>query len=209
MNDYSLDKYEKKDFILNFEEDGDTLNVNLANGEDYPVPNTKENRDKLLRAMEKQVNDSWHYENKKNKEKKKAKNWIIYDSIFLAFNLINSFFNPVALTFVGVGCFAVALIGNIFSYRYAKECLKELDKNQIFLRNKKQINEFLARGKEEEKTLNPVSKNEDTLTINDVHSMSYEDVTKIINDITRDEKFGIDRPKVLTKRYIGIKNENR
>ena len=38
--------------------------------------------------------------------------------------------------------------------------------------------------------------------------MSYEDITKIINDINRDEKFGIDRPKVLTKRYIGMKNEN-
>ena len=68
-------------------------------------------------------------------------------------------------------------------------------------RNKKQINEYLNRGNENEKTLNPVQK-EDVLNINDVHSMSYGEVKKIIDDYNRDEKFGIDRPKVLTKNYI-------
>lgn len=208
MNDYCLEKCEKKDFILNFEEDGDTIKVNLANGEDYPVPNTKENKDNLLRVMEIQVNNSWYYEDKNKKKKKSAKNSIIYNAILLPINLVISFLNPTVLTFVAIGCFSLGLICNVLSYRYAKKCLEELNKNQIFLRNKKQINEYLARGKEEEKTLNPVNKNEDTLNINDVHSMSYEDITKIINDINRDEKFGIDRPKVLTKRYIGMKNEN-
>lgn len=203
MYDYSLDKYEKKDFILNFEEDGETIKVNLASGEDYPVPNTKENKDKLLQAMEEQVENSWGYENKKRKDKKHARNWMIYDGAFIAINLVVTLLNPSVLTTVAICCFTIALMGNALSYHFAKEALKELDKNQIFLRNKKQINEYLNRGNEEvkEKTLNPIEK-EDALTINDVHSMTYDDVSKIINDINRDEKFGIDRPKVLTKNYI-------
>lgn len=51
---------EKKNFILNFEEDG----------EDYPVPNTKENKDNLLKAMEEQIDNAWRYEAKKKKDKK-------------------------------------------------------------------------------------------------------------------------------------------
>ena len=204
MFDYSLDKYEKKDFILNFEEDGDIIKVNLANGEDYTVPNTKENRDKLLSTMEYQVENSWAYESKKKKERKNARNWMIYDGAFLALNLVTIFLNPSVLTTVAICCFAIAIVGNALSYHFIGEALKELDKNQIFLRNKNQINEYLKRGNEEikDKTLNPVEKDEDALTINDVHSMTHEDVSKIINDINRDEKFGIDRPKVLTKNYI-------
>ena len=201
MFDYSLDKYEKKDFILNFEEDGDIIKVNLANGEDYTVPNTKENRDKLLSTMEYQVENSWAYESKKKKERKNARNWMIYDGAFLALNLVIIFLNPSVLTTVAICCFAIAIVGNALSYHFIGEALKELDKNQIFLRNKKQINEYLNRGNENEKTLNPVQK-EDVLNINDVHSMSYGEVKKIIDDYNRDEKFGIDRQKVLTKNYI-------
>ena len=209
MFDYSLDKYEKKEFILNFEEDGETIKVNLASGEDYTVPNTKENKDKLLSVMEHQVYNSWNYENKKKKDKRSARNWMIYDGAFLAVNLIVCILNPSVLTAVAIGCFTIALVGNAMSYHFTNEALKELDKNQVFLRNKKEINDYLKRGNEEEKTLNPVKSDEDVININDVHSMSFDDVNRILNDINRDERFGIDRPKVLTKRYIGIKNENR
>lgn len=201
MFDYSLDKYEKKDFILNFVEDGDVVKVNLANGEDYTVPNTKENRDKLLSTMEYQVENSWAYESKKKKERKNARNWMIYDGAFLGFNIAMLFISSSIFTTVAICCFTIALVGNFLSYHFTGEALKELEKNQVFLRNKKQINEYLNRGNENEKTLNPVQK-EDVLNINDVHSMSYGEVKKIIDDYNRDEKFGIDRPKVLTKNYI-------
>ena len=44
------------------------------------------------------------------------------------------------------------------SYHFTNEALKELDKNQVFLRNKKEINDYLKRGNEEEKTLNENSR---------------------------------------------------
>ena len=47
MLDYAYSKNEKKDFILYYEDKGENLQVYLANGDEYPVPNTLEN-EKLI-----------------------------------------------------------------------------------------------------------------------------------------------------------------
>lgn len=206
MLDYSLDKDTAKNFILFFEEDGDNIKVNLASGEDYPVPNTEENKKHLLEVMEQQVDNAWRFESKQQKEKKSAKNWLIYDGAFLLFNAIMMIVNPSLLTGIAIGCFVIAGTGNLLRYKNCNKNLKDLEKHEVFLRNNKRINEYLNRGNEEikDKTLNPVKKEETNtiLNINDIHNMSYENVTRILSDIDRDEKFGIARPKVLSKKYL-------
>lgn len=79
MFDYSMDEYESKNFILFFEENGKNIKVNFANGDKRQIPNTKENKEQLLDATEEQVKYGWRYKEKKQKEKKHARNWIIYD----------------------------------------------------------------------------------------------------------------------------------
>ena len=72
-------------------------------------------------------------------------------------------------------------------------------------------NEYLNRGNENvnEDTINPVKEEtKPILTINNIHQLDYKDVDKIVSDIDRDEYFGIDRPKVLTKSYIPSKKKN-
>ena len=75
MLDYAYSKNEKKDFILYYEDKGENLQVYLANGDEYPVPNTLENENKLLKQMEEQVKDVWEFKAKKEKEKKSNLFW--------------------------------------------------------------------------------------------------------------------------------------
>ena len=212
MLDYSLNKNMAKDFILFFEEDGDNIKVYLASGEDYPVPNSEENKQHLLEVMEQQVNNAWQFESKQEKEKENNRNWLIFDGIFLVLNTIMMLVNPALSTGIAIGCFLIAGTGNILRYRDCNRNLKDLEKHEMFLRNNKKINEYLSRGNEEikDETLNPVEKDYTNkfLDINDIHNMSHENILKILSDINRDEKFGIDRPKVLTKRYIPSPKKN-
>jgi ADP-ribose pyrophosphatase YjhB (NUDIX family) len=71
-----------------------------------------------------------------------------------------------------------------------------------FFLNMEHINHyFICEVKEE--TMVPVKEEKtDILNINDVHDMTYDDVSKIVTDIKRDKELGIDRPKVLIKQYL-------
>lgn len=212
MLDYTTDKEEKKRFILYYEENGDTLNVHLADGEEYPVPNTKENEEKLLEQMEEQVEDVWSFKNKRQKAKKAALGWTIYDLVFLTLNTVFMITNPGVVTGVCIGLFILCGAMNIASYKINKKVLEDVKKHELFLRNKTRINEFLERGNEEvkEDTINPVKvEKKPILTINDVNHLEYEDINRIVSDIDRDEKFGIDRPKVLTMRYLPTKKNSK
>ena len=211
MLDYAYSKNGKKDFILYYEDKGENLQVYLANGDEYPVPNTLENENKLLKQMEEQVKDVWEFKAKKEKEKKSNLFWTIYDLVFLALNTVFIITNPSVFTGVCIGLFILCGSVNIAGYKNKKKILKDIEKNQLFMNNKKRINDFLERGNEEirEDTINPVIvEKKPALTINDVHHLEYEDINRIVSDIDRDEKFGIDRPKVLTKRYIPSQKKN-
>ena len=210
MFDYSIDKDEKKSFILNYEIVGENIKVNCASGGDYYVPNTKENEQHLIKKMEEQVSDSWGFKNKQEKRKKSAIGWLIYDACFLVFNTIMMFINPTVLTGVCIGLFLVAGYAQIPILKDVKTTLKDLEKNKLFLENKKAINSFLDKGNLDvlEDTMVPtLDKQEDIITINDVHDMGYDEVDKIVTDIRRDQELGINRPKVLVKNYLPNKNK--
>lgn len=205
MLDYSLDKEQAKNFILNYEKDGENIKVNYANGDEYFVPNTKENEKKLLDRMENQIYHAQSFEPKI----KYYRNWLIYDIFFLAWNTTILILNPTALTGICVGVFLLAGIFNSYSYANCKKKLNDLEKNELFLKNKKSINEYLSKGNEHhnEKAMNLVEEEKkEPLNVNDVHNMSYKDIDRILTDIDRDNTFGIDRPKVLAKRYINANN---
>lgn len=212
MLDYAYSKDERKDFILYYEDKGENLQVYLANGDDYPVPNTLENENKLLSQMEEQVKDVWSFKSKKEKAKKSNLFWAIYDLVFLTINTVFMITNPGVVTGVCIGLFILCGAVNVAGYKNNKRILEDINKNQLFINNKKRINEFLERGNEEikEDTINPVKvEKKPILTINDVHHLEYEDVNRIVSDINRDEKFGIDRPKVLTMRYLPAKKNSK
>lgn len=212
MLNYTDNKDSSKSFILYYEEQGDNLQVYLADGEDYPVPNTKENEASLIRQMEEQVEDVWSFKNKKQKAKKSTLFWAIYDAVFCVINTAIMIASPGILTGVCLGLLAFAGVVHTISYKSNKKILEDIKKNELFMRNKTRINEFLERGNEEvkEETNNPVKvESKPALTINDVHHLEYKDIDRIVSDINRDEQFGIDRPKVLAMRYLPNKKNSK
>lgn len=123
MLDYSTDKLEEKNFILFYEEDGDNFKVHCANGYNYSVPNDKENEEKLLEQMEKQIEHSDSFYDKKEKERKHAIYWLIYDSVFLLFDTIMMIVNPSVWVGLAIGCFIIGTIGNSLAY---SSCINSL-----------------------------------------------------------------------------------
>ena len=206
MLDYGVDKDTAKNFILNFYEDGDSIKINFANGDkDYTVDNTKENRDKLLEQMKNQF-DYYHYDSKLEKKKKNSIFWLIYDIIFLGVNVSMMFIGPTVWNIVASSFFVLGGACQIYELASTKKKLKDLEKHKLFIHNEQRINEYLNKGNEEvnERTINIVKSDEkdSVLNINDVHDMELDDVKKILDDIDRDERLNIDRPKVLQKKYI-------
>lgn len=55
MKDYSLNEEERKNFILNYTKEEETITVNFADGSDYTIPNTESNENKLEGKMIEQV----------------------------------------------------------------------------------------------------------------------------------------------------------
>lgn len=47
MKDYSLNEEERKNFILNYTKEEETITVNFADGSNYTIPNTESNENKL------------------------------------------------------------------------------------------------------------------------------------------------------------------
>lgn len=205
MLDYALDKEEKKTFVLSYKPMGENLKVNVASGDDYSVPNTKEHEKKLLTKMEEQADDPWQFVNKQEKRKKSAIGWLIYDAAFIAINTVMMCLNPSILTGVCIGLFLLAGSAQVVVLKDVRTKLDDVKKHELFLRHKDSINEFLEKGNSDvnEDTMVPVKEEkDDILTINDIHDMTYDDVDKIITDIQRDRCLGIDRPKVLIKQYL-------
>ena len=58
MKDYSLNEEERKNFILNYTKEEETITVNFADGSNYTIPNTENNEDKLEGKMIEQVANS-------------------------------------------------------------------------------------------------------------------------------------------------------
>ena len=205
MLDYSLDKEKAKMFILNYEIMEDSIKVNLASGDDYFVPKTKEHELSIIKQMEKQVNDAWQFEEKQKKRRKSSLRWFSYDCAFVVFNAIVLCFGYSTMTLALCGIF-VGLAGTeLLIHRDAKRKLADIKKHEYFLKMKNLINSYLEKGNVEikENTVVPVkSEEKDIITINDVHNMSYSDLDKIVNDMNRDTVLGIDRPKVMLKQYL-------
>jgi len=216
MLNYSLDKEGSKNFILYFEENEDNIEVKLADESPYPpVPNTKENKNNLINKMENQVRYCYEFEEKTEKRKKRSKFGIFYDFFFVCLNIVALLIKPEPsiLSLCLAGWFTVSGALHTYFFIDAKKALDDLKKNRLFLSNKNEINEYLNKGNEKviEDSKEPVKVEsaEDILTINDVHNMTLEEVDQIITDIGRDKSFGIERPKVLAKRYTNFKNNDQ
>ena len=144
MKDYSLNLEDSKTFVLNYTVKDNQITVNLANGENYVILYTAENKVKLLKRMKTQVLQSDEFMSKQEKRFSKSWKWAICGVSMLALNVIALASGTSAVP-IGSGMCAswfVFDIGyRIYSMIDSKRNIKDINKNKMLLNNEERLNE--------------------------------------------------------------------
>ena len=201
MKDYSLNEEERKNFILNYTKEEETITVNFADGSNYTIPNTESNENKLEGKMIEQVANS---KERKHKAISSTGIAIVIIFLFTAASLNGAYWlgnmpqiNEIAL---GLGIAAVVNIP-----MFAK---RDIEKNKFFVKNQEVIN----RGLNNTNVLvNSNVPEKEIITINDMdYSYKYNELKQIVANTERQETFSFDtfsendveqeKPKVRSRR---------
>ena len=194
MKDYSIYKEEARRFILRYEIKSDKIIAELASGEDYVIPYTKENEIKVLEKMEEQVlyADKFLKSNKQTKE-----SYLKLGAIELLFSIMCIMMDN-EIMHTGMGMFSLT---SILIAARAKIKSDDYNKSKAFLDNK----ELFTKEYMSENVLNGLSiltksllEGKETLTINDIDRISCRDLRKLLSNLRREREFGFDKVKSIT-----------
>lgn len=206
MKDYSLNQEEKSKFILNYKADNNKIHINFANGDKVIIPYTKENEEKILDVMERQVRLS-------DTKLRNVKNEFLSAAVFGVLGLLLSLVILLGstlgvLTISGKYFFlfnlslGLMLVDGTLLVQTKKE-INDIKKNKYFLEHERTLND---RVKDNEnmlyKTHNVTKKqvkntkeDEVVFTINSVDNIPFSDLEQIMANIQREDTFEFDYPK--------------
>ena len=209
MKDYSLNEEERKNFILNYTKEEETIIVNFADGSSYTIPNTESNENKLEGKMIDQVANS---KERKHKAIKSTGIAVILMLLVFAASIsgVHYLGNLSALKTIayGLGIAAVVNIPMFVKIIKNNSLLRDIEKNKFFVKNQEVIN----RGLNNTNVLvNSNVPEKEIITINDMdYSYKYNELKQIVANTERQETFSFDtfpendveqeKPKVRTKR---------
>lgn len=206
MKDYSLNDEERKNFVLNYTKEEETITANFADGSSYTVPNTENNENKIEGKMIEQVVSS------KGKEKKlvnsNTANILLICVVTIASIVgVLSIKNIPTIKAIAFAIGAATTLNMPMLIKLAKNnsILKDIQKNRYFVNNQEVIN----RGITNTNVLANSNTKEEVITINDIdYSYSYDELKQIVENTERQEQFDFDtfskeevsKPKTKTRR---------
>lgn len=207
MKDYSLNDEERKNFVLNYTKEEETITANFADGSSYTVPNTENNENKIEGKMIEQVVSS------KGKEKKlvnsNTANILLICVVTIASIVgVLSIKNIPTIKAIAFAIGAATTLNMPMLIKLAKNnsILKDIQKNRYFVNNQEVIN----RGITNTNVLANSNTKEEIITINDIdYSYSYDELKQIVENTERQEQFDFDtfskeevssKPKTKTRR---------
>ena len=195
MKDYStFDNY--KEFILSYKIVDNKIIVKLASGDDYIIPNTKENENKIIHKMETQI---------MNIKLKSIDNWdkliAIFQPLILPLAILNlihygGWFYIVILAIVATN----AIYYPIKWIHYNKKA-KDLEKLKIFLDNKTELNDIIKKNnnmliglssKVKKEIELQESMNNQPINVNNIDNYSLNDLKMLRENLRRISSFGFD-----------------
>lgn len=215
MKDYTINKEDKKMFILSYKIKDKNIIAKLATGEKYIIPYTKENEEKILERMIEQITKYPSF------EKKAAIDYCI--TTILAFiigvatiligrnDLPQLFANPTIKTIIAsiptfvAGTITTIAVGLSVT---AKNILKDFRKNKLYLDNEEDLNNKVKESQnilsnvtnKTKRMVNTTPENKPVFNINKIDKVSLEDLKQILENIKRDEEFAFDyEPKKLKR----------
>lgn len=207
MKDYSLNDEERKNFVLNYTKEEETITANFADGSSYTVPNTENNENKIEGKMIEQVVSS------KGKEKKlvnsNTANILLICVVTIASIVgVLSIKNIPTIKAIAFAIGAATTLNMPMLIKLAKNnsILKDIQKNRYFVKNQEVIN----RGITNTNVLANSNTKEEVITINDIdYSYNYDELKQIVENTERQEQFDFDtfakeevanKPKKKTRR---------
>lgn len=207
MKDYSLNDEERKNFVLNYTKEEETITANFADGSSYTVPNTENNENKIEGKMIEQVVSS------KGKEKKlvnsNTANILLICVVTIASIVgVLSIKNIPTIKAIAFAIGAATTLNMPMLIKLAKNnsILKDIQKNRYFVNNQEVIN----RGITNTNVLANSNTKEEIITINDIdYSYNYDELKQIVENTERQEQFDFDtfskeevssKPKTKTRR---------
>ena len=221
MKDYSLNKEERRDFVLNYDvtRNGEII-VNFAEGGSIALPYNEQNEQILITKMEEQVRKASQSEEKYKKRKDKYLKLFklmlgsvgISTIIILASQIffVDTIF-AIILAFSGI--YGVSFLANCVSIN---KILEDLEKNKRFLEVKDIVNNSVKNDKNalvnvSNYTKRIVKNNMDVdrplFDINSFNYVDYEDIEQIVENVERNLRFGfvydeeeIIQPRIRTRR---------
>lgn len=198
MKDYSNGAM--PEFILNYKIEGNNIIINHADGSVSTVEYTKENEDKMLKDLRRQIN---LYHQSKETCEWQMKNFKNIFLVLLLALIIGFIFigNPIEMgfaiiSFTFLSMFDLYLV--LKTKKYLKEITKDYEKIEFFLENQKLINEKVKSYTNQEKSIS--LENEKCFNINMIDNMSYEDLkqlVELVKDMENAEEIIIDNQKTI------------
>lgn len=209
MKDYStLDNY--KEFILSYKIVDNKIIIKLASEDDYIIPYTKENENKIIHKMETQVMNI-----KLNPISSLDKLVAFFCPLVLPFAIAN---------FINYGGWLYAIILFLIAtdaiyypikwINYNRK-RKDYEKLKIFLDNKKELNDSIENNnnmllglssKVKKEIEIQQSNNKEPININNIDNYSLDDLKKLKENLLRIKSFNFDENIKEEKTYVLRKN---
>ena len=193
MKDYSLDKAEKKTYILSYKINDGKIIAKLASGESYTIPYTEENEKSVISKMEKQA----------LKAKDKSKDNVAYKIFPISIVLCGTY----CIFTTGPAFICLSIITAISTAIYARKKIiniiqkRDIRKLECFLNYKDKINETIEHNENmllnvRKKTINQIKKQQDIhkepLNINNIDNYSLNDLITLKENLERIYSFGFN-----------------
>ena len=196
MKDYTLNKEDERTFILNYEVKDNKIIVNFASGKKYEVPYTEEDEKIILTLMKEQVNNTEKFEKTAKKKLKVTTGWIIYSIVNIVFDATILLTGSSTAPAVQVICGSLLILsGTLETYALVdiKTKLKDLKKNKLFL-NYEDL--FKSKEKTDDDILTEEEIVRETITLNDIDKMSYNEVKEMVDIAIFNDDIGLNFTEV-------------
>ena len=201
MKDYSLNKYDKRDFILNYMIENDQIKIRYADNKTYTIPYTSHNEKKIIKKMKLQVLNSGKFEDEQKENVKKYIKGLIANIAILSLNILS-----IVYLDSGMISYIISIISAFTLEAYTcniikiKRALKDIEKNKLLINNEEEINKSIVENKN---ILNNVDKEvteiiqsardeNNAINISSIENLKLKELKSLLEIILREKELGVD-----------------
>lgn len=201
MKDYSLNKYDKRDFILNYMIENDQIKIRYADNKTYTIPYTSHNEKKIIKKMKLQVLNSGKFEDEQKENVKKNIKGLIANIVILGLNILS-----IVYLDGGMISYIISIISAFTLEAYTcniikiKRALEDIEKNKLLINNEEEINKSIVENKN---ILNNVDKEvteiiqsardeNNVINISSIENLKLKELKSLLEIILREKELGFD-----------------